>query len=222
MVGWHRWLNRHVFEQSPEDSEGQGSLACWSPRGHKELDMTEWLNDSKWTAQPELGESITREAVLTVWPASPYPSLSNERKQDLGTRCPKIQVMMLGSHKVRPTNRRVKRPHQHKAPWFIWGPGPGLLSPEPCHVLTHQTKVPMPFSFTTTNGRADWLYSAFPTDFCFIACFVTFPPFVYTSLWLFCFKMSWLMWPQHYDLVFAMAQMERLPAMQETQVWSLD
>ena len=161
MVGWHCWLNGYAFEQSPEDSEGQGSLACWSPQGCKEMDMTEWLNGSKWTAQSELGESITREAVLTVWPASPYPSLSNERRQDLGTRCPKIQVMMLGSHKVRPTNRPVKRPHQHKTPWFIWGPGPGLLSPEPClasypcHILTHKTKVPTRFSFTTTNGRAD-------------------------------------------------------------------
>ena len=26
------------------DGKGQGSLACCSPRGHKELDMTEWLN----------------------------------------------------------------------------------------------------------------------------------------------------------------------------------
>ena len=27
------------FEQSPGASEGQGSLACSSPWGHKELDM---------------------------------------------------------------------------------------------------------------------------------------------------------------------------------------
>ena len=31
MVGWHHWLNRHEFEQTPGDSEGQGSLACCSP-----------------------------------------------------------------------------------------------------------------------------------------------------------------------------------------------
>ena len=40
MVGWHHWLNRHEFEQAPGDSEGQGSLACCSPWGHKELDTT--------------------------------------------------------------------------------------------------------------------------------------------------------------------------------------
>ena len=44
MVGWHRWLNGPKFEQTLGDSEGQGSLACCSPCGHKELDMTEWLN----------------------------------------------------------------------------------------------------------------------------------------------------------------------------------
>ena len=35
MVGWHHWLNEHEFEQTPGDSEGQGSLACCSPWGHK-------------------------------------------------------------------------------------------------------------------------------------------------------------------------------------------
>jgi len=40
MVGWHHWLNGHEFEQTPGDTEGQGSLACWSWWGCKELDMT--------------------------------------------------------------------------------------------------------------------------------------------------------------------------------------
>ena len=35
MVRWHHWLNRHEFEQAPGDGEGQGSLACCSPWGHK-------------------------------------------------------------------------------------------------------------------------------------------------------------------------------------------
>ena len=30
----------HEFEQTPGDNEGQGSLACCSPWGHKELDTT--------------------------------------------------------------------------------------------------------------------------------------------------------------------------------------
>jgi len=46
MVGWHHRLNRHEFEQAPGVGEGQGSLACCSPWGCKELDMTERLNNN--------------------------------------------------------------------------------------------------------------------------------------------------------------------------------
>ena len=46
MVGWHHQLNGHEFEQALGDGEGQGSLACCSPCGHKELDTTERLNNS--------------------------------------------------------------------------------------------------------------------------------------------------------------------------------
>ena len=46
-----RWLdgindNGHEFEQTPGDSEGQGRLACCSPWGHRESDMTERLNNN--------------------------------------------------------------------------------------------------------------------------------------------------------------------------------
>ena len=40
MVGWHYQLNGCEFEQTPGDAEGQGSLVCCSPWGHKELDRT--------------------------------------------------------------------------------------------------------------------------------------------------------------------------------------
>ena len=39
-VGWHHQLNGHEFKQTLGDSEGQGSLACCSPWGGKELDIT--------------------------------------------------------------------------------------------------------------------------------------------------------------------------------------
>ena len=44
MVGWHQQLDGHESEQALGISDGQGSLACCSPCGHKELDMTEQLN----------------------------------------------------------------------------------------------------------------------------------------------------------------------------------
>ena len=40
MVGWHHQLNAHEFEQALGDSEGQESLVCCCPWGHKELGMT--------------------------------------------------------------------------------------------------------------------------------------------------------------------------------------
>ena len=48
MVGWHHWHDGHEFEEAPSVGDGQGSLACCSPWGHKELDTTEWLD---WTHQ---------------------------------------------------------------------------------------------------------------------------------------------------------------------------
>ena len=44
MVGWHHRLDGHEFGQAPGVGDGQGSLACWSPWGHKESDTTERLN----------------------------------------------------------------------------------------------------------------------------------------------------------------------------------
>ena len=39
-----RWLDGHEFEQALRVGDGQGSLACCSPWGCKELDTTEQLN----------------------------------------------------------------------------------------------------------------------------------------------------------------------------------
>ena len=50
----HR-LNGHEFEQTPGDSEGQGSLACCSPWGHKELDTTKWLNNNIYMLKNNMG-----------------------------------------------------------------------------------------------------------------------------------------------------------------------
>ena len=44
MVGWHHQLNGHEFEQALGDGEGQGSLACYNPWGHKS-----WAWLSNWT-----------------------------------------------------------------------------------------------------------------------------------------------------------------------------
>ena len=44
MVGWHHLLNGHEFEQAQGVGDGQGSLACSSLWGHKELEITKQLS----------------------------------------------------------------------------------------------------------------------------------------------------------------------------------
>ena len=54
MAGWHHGLDGHEFEQAPVVGDGQGSLVCCSPWGHKESDTTDQLNNSnnnRWTSR---------------------------------------------------------------------------------------------------------------------------------------------------------------------------
>ena len=44
MIEWHHQFNGHECEQALGVGDGQGSLVCSSPLGHKELDVTESLN----------------------------------------------------------------------------------------------------------------------------------------------------------------------------------
>ena len=56
MVGWHHWLNGHEFEQAPWVGDGQGSLACCSPLGHRESGTTEQLKNSSEDIEILLGK----------------------------------------------------------------------------------------------------------------------------------------------------------------------
>ena len=47
MVGWHHQLNGHGFGWTLGVGDGQGGLACYGSRGHKELDMSERLNGTE-------------------------------------------------------------------------------------------------------------------------------------------------------------------------------
>ena len=47
MAGWHNRLNGHESEWTLGFGDGQGGLACCDSWGHKESDMTEWLNWSE-------------------------------------------------------------------------------------------------------------------------------------------------------------------------------
>ena len=47
MIGWHHWLNGHEFVQTLGENERQESLECFSQWGHKESDVTQWLNNRR-------------------------------------------------------------------------------------------------------------------------------------------------------------------------------
>ena len=46
MVGWHHQFNGHELGQTLGDGEGWGNLACYSPWGHEDLNMTWWLTNN--------------------------------------------------------------------------------------------------------------------------------------------------------------------------------
>ena len=56
MVGWHHWLDGHKFEQAPGVDDGQGSLVCCTPWGHRvghnwATELTDWLTVDPWTVK---------------------------------------------------------------------------------------------------------------------------------------------------------------------------
>ena len=68
MVGWHHQLNRHESEQALGVSDGQGSPACCSPWGHKQLDKTKQLNwtDSRFIISHKFSLKLTFYSKLFV------------------------------------------------------------------------------------------------------------------------------------------------------------
>ena len=64
MVGRHHRINGHEFEPTPGDSEGQGSVVCYSPWGRKEMDKTERLNRTECVKSKVLRNSVLKHQVI--------------------------------------------------------------------------------------------------------------------------------------------------------------
>ena len=62
MIGWHHQIDGYQFQQAPGPGDGQGSLACCSPWGCKQSNMTEQLN-CEW---------MRKSKVLTVQSPTKY------------------------------------------------------------------------------------------------------------------------------------------------------
>ena len=84
-VGWHRRLKGKEFDQAPGVDEGQGSLACCSPRGRKDSDTTEQKRT------PRSPPSFPRSTSLTASPSAhgtPGPATSDALGPELPRRPP--------------------------------------------------------------------------------------------------------------------------------------
>ena len=57
IVGCHRWLDRHEFEQAPGVGDGQGSLVCYSWWGRKES-WDDWVTELKWSKPETKGQRL--------------------------------------------------------------------------------------------------------------------------------------------------------------------
>ena len=64
MAGWHHRLNGRESEWTPAVGDGQGGLACCDSWGHKESDMTEWLN---WTEKVIILEQMVSTDGSLYW-----------------------------------------------------------------------------------------------------------------------------------------------------------
>ena len=58
MAGWHHRLDGHEFEQALGVGDGQGSLVCCSPWGHKESDTTERLTELNCAIRKGFSEEV--------------------------------------------------------------------------------------------------------------------------------------------------------------------
>ena len=86
---WHHRLNGHEFEQAPGVGDGQGSLACCSPRGCKESDMTKRLN---WTWEARVcwssGYLMSTRTNKDTWKEAGFLTRASYRQNHARRDCP--------------------------------------------------------------------------------------------------------------------------------------
>ena len=80
MVGWHHGLNGHESEQTPEDCEGQGSLACCSPWVRRESDTTEQLNNNIHTLL-HTKQIVNKDLLYNAGNSTQYSVITSMRKE---------------------------------------------------------------------------------------------------------------------------------------------
>ena len=107
VVVWYHWLNGHELEQALGVGDEQGSLACCSPRGLKELDMTEWQNltvviadnfssNTRDDSTQERHQMVNNKIRLIIFFAAEYgDALYSQQKQDQELTVAQILISLL-------------------------------------------------------------------------------------------------------------------------------
>ena len=122
MVGWHQ-LNGYEFEQTLGDSEGQGSLVCYSPWGCKKSDTTQWLKTAKGNEyilqesdKASLGVVVTHSFLFTALYHIMYIFFEQTLLSDpmIGTGWAVISQYLHGIG-----SRTPPHPRRHQKPWML-------------------------------------------------------------------------------------------------------
>ena len=96
MAGWHQLVSGHEFEWTLGVGDGQGGLACCDSWGHKESDMTEWLNwtELKITADGDYSHEIKRHLLLGRKVMTNLDSILKRRDITLPTKVCLVKAMV--------------------------------------------------------------------------------------------------------------------------------
>ena len=100
IAAWHHRLDGHEFGWTPGDGDGQGGLACCDSWGHKELDMTEWLNWTELNWKPHI--------------ISGRPGIQTQKPGSLGNKTTEHYPILYISKGINPLNRPR---HQKLSKW---------------------------------------------------------------------------------------------------------
>ena len=91
MTGRHHWCNGHKLGQTPGDGEGQGGLACCSPWGYRESDVTwPWLgnwatmNCCSILSKGFPGSSAGKESICNAGDLGSIPGLEKSPGEGIG------------------------------------------------------------------------------------------------------------------------------------------
>ena len=116
MVGWHPQHNGHEFEQALGIGDGEGGLECCSPWGHKESDMTEWLN---WSENKKVLGTLGKRTILKAKEGlGARDAGANGKAAGWGPLWPPWPEMVQFYWARQPACRETWQCFRHRNPWL--------------------------------------------------------------------------------------------------------